>query len=337
MNGLLQKQNYIAIVPSKETYFYATSLPKNVKLSKELLKLNYESRSPFKPKEIIVLAEKTELLLWFCANDVTAPVAIPEDYLLYLTLKKRHANAIVLLQTPESKKVLVIKDARLINAFSVDNADANFVEMSKDEYEIQEVANYSQEEYATLLERSQKQISLPLLYRFFKADLQPKELLKKAVDKLSYPLSFLLVFTILINFYHNNSLEKEIDSLTKDYKDVQQGNQDLIEAMRKHNARIKFYEEFESKEMLHPDPLLVLEKVYDVLQEDGESFLYSLSATKGKLTAKIQTSKSPVELLNKLSNLSEFQRVLLGTTHRPKAGAPIYTYNVTLSSMGAKK
>jgi len=63
--------------------------------------------------------------------------------------------------------------------------------------------------------------------------------------------------------------------------------------------------------------------------------LYSLSATQGKLSVKIQTSKNPIDLLNKLAGQSDFERVLLGDTHRPKGKAPIYTYNITLKPLGA--
>ena len=334
MYDLLLKRNYIAIVPSKDTYFYTTSLPKNTKLSKDLLKLNYEKHSPFKPQEIITVEEKTELLLWFCKKSISAPVAIPEDYLLYQILKTEHQNALFLLETPECKKALVIKEGRLRNAFVMEIADPSFLEMSKDEYGVHDVIEYNLEQYLLLAQRSLKLLNLPLLYKFSQISLDPKELVEKTIEQASYPISFLLLFAVLINFYHNSSLQKEIDTLTQSYQDVRQGNQDLIDTMYQHNQEVELYEEFISKELLYADPLLLLEKLYGVLEENEESSLYSLSATQGKLSVKIQTSKSPVELLNKLAALSDFERVLLGDTHRPKGKAPIYTYNIALKPLG---
>lgn len=335
MYDLLHKRNYIAIVPSEETYFYTTSLPKNTKLSKDLLRLNYEKHSPFKPKEIITTEEKTELLLWFCKKSITAPVAIPEDYLLYQLLKQEHQDALILLEMPEYTKALVIKEGRLRNAFMMETTDSGFLEMSKDEYGVRDVVEYSLEEYLLLTQGSLKLLNLPLLYKFSQLSLDPKELLEKTVEQASYPLSFLLVFAMLINFYHNSSLQKEIDLLTQNYKEARQGNQDLIDTMHYHNQEIELYKEFIYKELLYADPLLLLEKLYKVLEEYKESSLYSISATQGKLSLKIQTSKSPVELLNKLAALSDFERVLLGDTHRSKDKAPIYTYNITLKQLGA--
>lgn len=335
MYDLLLKRNYIAIVPSTQSYFYSTSLPKNTKLSKDLLRLNYEKHSPFKPQEIITTEEKTELLLWFCKEKMNAPVAIPEDYLLYQILKTEHQNAMFVLQTPEHQKALIIKEGRLRNSFVLNTSDQSFLEMSKDEYGVHKLITYDKQAYSLLKERALKLVNLATLYKFSQLSLDPKELLEKTVEQASYLLSFLLIFTILINFYHNSSLQREIDTLTKSYQEVRQGNQDLIDTMYQHNQKVELYEEFISKELLYADPLLLLEKLYEVLEEMQESSLYSVSATQGKLSVKIQTSKSPVELLNKLAALSDFERVLLGDTHRPKGKAPIYTYNIALKPLGA--
>jgi len=337
MLHFLQKQNYIVLIPSQHTYFYKVNLPKNIKLSKELLQLNYESYSPFKPKEIIAIEEKTNLLLWFCANTITAPIAIPEDYLLYLTLKKQHSNAITLLETTRFTKVIVIKNSQLENIFSTDNVNQSFLQICTDEYGIENVVTYTKDQYRALLKNSQKNLSLTLLYKFFRVDLQPKELLKKTIEKASYPLSFLLIFSMAINFYHNSSLEKEINLLTSEYKNLQHKNQNLADALQKHNKQMKFYQTFVTQELLYPDPFTVLQKLYKVVEEERGSSLYLLSATQGKLSVKIQTSKNPVELLNKLSALSEFKSVLLGTTYRPKSQAPIYTYNIELKPIGVQQ
>jgi len=336
MIHFLQKQNYIVLIPSQNTYFHKVKLPKNIKLSKELLQLNYESSSPFKPKEIIATEEKTNLLLWFCASVITAPIAIPEDYLFYLTLKKQHANAIIFLETAELTKVIVIKNSQLENLFSIDNVNQKFLQLCKDEYGIENIVTYTKDQCTTLLQNSQKNLSLTLLYKFFRVDLQPKELLKKTIEKASYPLSFLLIFSMAINFYHNSSLEKEIHSLTSEYKNLQHKNQNLTNTLQKHNKQMKFYQTFVAQELLYPDPFTVLQKLYKVVEEERGSSLYLLSATQGKLSVKIQTSKNPVKLLNKLSALREFKSVLLGTTYRPKSQAPIYTYNIELKPIGAQ-
>jgi len=333
MYNLLHKLNYIAIVPSKKSYFYTTSLPKNTKLSKELLRLNYEKHSPFKPKEIISTEEKSELLLWFCKESITPPIAIPEDYLLYQLLKQEHQDALILLQTPEYKKALVIKEGRLRSAFIMQSNDPSFLAISKDEYGVCEVIEYNLEQYLLLAKRSLKLLNLPLLYKFSQLSLNPKELLNKTVEQASLPLSFLLIFAILINFYHNTSLQKEINTLTQSYQEIRQNNQNLIDTIHQHNQEVELFEEFIAKELLYPDPLLVLEQLYELLQGMQDATLYSLSATQGKLTIKVQTSKSPIELLNKLTQLSKIERVLLGTTHRPKGADPIYTYNIALKPL----
>jgi len=333
MYELLHKLQYVAIVPSKESYFYTTTLPKNTKLSKELLRLNYEKHSPFKPKEIISIEEKSKLLLWFCKESITTPIAIPEDYLLYQLLKQEHQNTLILLQTPEYKKALVIKEACLQGVFVVQNNDSNFLAISKDEYGVCEVVEHDLEQYHLLLKRSLKLLNLPLLYKFLRFTLEPKKLLNKTVEQASLPLSFLLIFAILINFYHNTSLQKKINALTQSYQEIRQNNQSLIDAIHKHNQEVALFEEFIAKELLYPDPLLVLEQLYEILQKMQGATLYSLSATQGKLSIKVQTSKNPIELLNKLTQLSKIERVLLGTTHRPKDANPIYTYNITLKPL----
>lgn len=337
MINFLQKQNYIALIPSQDTYFYKANLPKSIKLSKELLQLNYESHSPFKPKEIIAIEERTNLLLWFCKSKITAPIAIPEDYLLYLILKKQYTNTIVLLETTKFTKVIVIKNDQLENLFLTNNINKSFLHMCRDEYGVEEVVTYTKEQYTTLLQNSQKHLSLSLLYKFFRVDLQPKEIAKKVVEKVSYPLSFLLLFTMAINFYHNSTLEKKINLLTGEYKSLQQKNQHLINTLQKHNKQVKFYKAFIAKELSYPDPFVILEKLYKVTEEEKGSSLYMLLATQGKLSVKIQTPKSPVELLNKLSSINEFKSVLLGTTYRPRSQAPIYTYNIELKPIGVEQ
>ena len=97
MYKTLCKYNLVAILPFKDTFFYAQVLPKKAKPTKQLLSLNYSRLSPFNEPKIINILEKNYLMLWFYKTILNAPIIIPESYIIFKELNANSKNAIYII------------------------------------------------------------------------------------------------------------------------------------------------------------------------------------------------------------------------------------------------
>jgi len=85
---LLLRYKVLQVITLKNTFFKTSLLAKKVKLSPELIRLNYEKLSPIKNPAILSYKDKDLLYLWFFNKDASQSLL----YSIKLYAQKRMAS-----------------------------------------------------------------------------------------------------------------------------------------------------------------------------------------------------------------------------------------------------
>lgn len=329
MNNILLKYNFIEIIPFEDTFFYTSTLPKNIKFTQDLLKLNYSKYSPIKNPNISSRFINNQLMLWFYNKTVKSSIVIPQSYILFHELKKQNKDAIYILHD-DKYKILVIKDSKLLSSLILDNLDETILKLSADEYQVSNKIMIEKDELNKLYLNSLNNLSLSEIYHWNKFSLDTKSISKELVSKVSYPLSVLVIFAILVNYTHNNNLNKNIEVLKENYLIEKNKNNDLREDIKQHNKDVQRWNEFISKELIYPDSISLLNSIYKILEKPEKTFINRVSINNGRIVLVLKTNLSSVLLLNRLSDMPYFSNVSIVHSHNDKNNFKNITYNFNI-------
>lgn len=305
----------VKIIPFKETFYKKFDTPKKLKLTPHLLELNYAHYAPFSKPYIIHYNDKKTVHLWFSQKTINAPFVIPESYLIFRALQKEHNNAIVVVQS-EITKIFVIKNGILEDLFNMNTFDEQTLALSKQEHHIQNHTIISQSEYVALQQKAISDFPLLELWRWNQLHLNPKDLLQKSINSLTYPLSALIVLYIGMNAYHNHQLENDLTQLEQDYLALKNKNSDIHAQSKAEQKRQKALKTFIGNELLYPDTMLILHEIFSTLSTDKKQTIQLVNIAGSKLTIEIQTDQSPVIFLNHLNAISLFSDVTITNTYK---------------------
>ncbi len=332
MYKILSKYNFITILPFEDTFFYTTTLPKKIKFSKELIELNYLKYSPYSSSNIINRVDSQHLMLWYFKERVDSAVIIPESYLLYEELKKNREDAVYIVNDT-IVKIIVIKESKLLSAFTLDNLDEMVINLTMDEFQVFKRVEVDKESYNKLTENSLNELSLKEVFKFNQLSLDRKDLLKVAVDKLSYPLSLLVLLAMLVSYTQTALLKSEIEDLKESYKSKKDENREIKKYVKEHNKEVKKWKEFIKKELRYIGPITILDALYTIFKDDEKAYLTSVFINENRLQIRIQTDINPVEFLNRLNKIDYFSNVVIQNTHKPRNKMKITSYDITLKMM----
>jgi len=332
MYKILSKYKLIKILPFQDTFFHALSLPKKITLSKELLALNYAKYAPYKSPNIIDLLQDNYLMLWFYQKELPETIIIPESYAIFKELVLLNEDAIYVMQD-DIVKIIVIKDKKLLNAFVLHELDDVTIKLSMDESQVFKRVNIEKGEYESILKKSLNAISFKDFYAFNRIDLDKKTLLNKLVNKASYPLALLIVFTIFVSFTHEYLLESKITKLQNIYKAKRAKNKEIQRYIKSHNMEIKKQNSFAKKELLQIPSMLLLDSIYSIFKGKDKAHLIDVSINTNKIAVKIQTDVNPVIFLNRLNEIKYFSRVIIQNSYKPRDAMRIISYDIEVKML----
>jgi len=327
MYKILSKYNIITVVPFEETFFYTTELPKNIKFSQDLIKFNYLKYSPYKNPSILNIVQDKKLLIWYQKEKVNSSIVIPESYVLYKELCKNTQDAIYIIKD-NLIKILVIKNTVLLSSFVIDNIDEDIIKLTMDEFQISKIVNIETQEYMSLKTKALAGLSIKDFLLFNQLKLDRKTLMKTFVNKASYPIAALTVFSMFVSYMNSNILESEINELNNIYTAEKIKNKEIKKYIKKHNSQVKIWKEFVSKELVFVGPIILLDNIYEIFKEGEKAYLMSISINATKMNIKIQTDLNPVEFLNRLNEIKYFSRVVIQNTRKPRNNLPIISYDI---------
>lgn len=115
----MEKNLIVKIVPCEDSVFFRENVPDDVKLTKDLVELNYGYLSPFDEADLFYLKEGKELYIWFFKKD-RSKVSIPECLILYGSLKGKRDGIYVYKKQNGKCVISVLKKGILLEQVIVE-------------------------------------------------------------------------------------------------------------------------------------------------------------------------------------------------------------------------
>ena len=328
----LIKRGYFKIVPFEETSFFKTALPGETKLTKELIELNYRSYAPYNTPFIVSYQEKGQLYIWYMQKDADAFVVIPESFLLYLHFKQRLSDAIIIIEDEQIKKVLVIKQGGLENAFVTAQTNELLHEIATNEYGITESVVIERAQYKQVRSQLDSLIDLQILLRFSQISFEKDTLLSLFEQKLLYPIIAMIVFYIGVTYIQAYEMQNRVDKLTKELEKVKEKTKPIKQAIVTYNEEIARYNQFATKELLTPNPFRILKKIYNTIGKKDKAALELVSIDGLHMQLRLSTDEDPIKYLNKLNKIPYFTNVIIQSTYKRRNKPKLIIYAIDLKT-----
>jgi len=329
---LLLKYQILQVIGAKETFFKTSLLAKKVKLSPELIKLNYEKLSPIKNPAILSYKDEDLLYLWFLNRDIADDkILIPESFLLYKSLHTKEDGIYVFETSPS--QIYVIRAKKLKTAFSSHvSADTINLSIIKNEYALNNVEVLSKKEHDKLLQNALETLSLRELFTFTQLKIDKEHIKNFFIDKLTYPLVSLLFAYMLVSYTQSYFMQKKVNALTQEYQSLKSKNSKLKNAIRTHNRDVEKLQSFLEKEFAPVEPFKVVNGLYEVIKPDDKSSVNFLSITNGMIKIKIQTKDNAIKYLKRFNSVPYLTDIILDNTYKPRNGKKVDTFTMKIKS-----
>ena len=330
MYAHLFKYRIATILPFEQSSFHSATLAPKLKLSKELITLNFSKLSPFRDPQILSKQDKETLYLWFYKEKRREPIVIPESYLLFQATQKKFDNQIIVF-TDTVLKVIVIANNRLVDAYTMESLDMDLLHLSMDENNIKAYTIFTKEEYKEILQAATADLSIQDFFTWNQFEFDRKRLLELGIERLSYPLTVLAIVYVLLDASHTYLLEEKITELTENYKTLRDENSKIKQALSTQDAQQEHWEQIKSEELIFPDTLHLVDSIITTLRDENITITQmQFNGAIGRVV--LQTSKNPVDYLNKLSNIPTFTNIIIANTHKNGTYKTV-TYELTVKPL----
>jgi hypothetical protein len=209
----LIKRGTLTISSMERGLFIYKQLDKRVKLNSDIISLNYMGESPFSENEtsIISIIDNTNLYLWFYRGQKEKRY-IPEALLLFRKLlSEKYDNSICIFQG-SINRVVVIKGGVMVASFVKRNFQQNDTILIKDEYFIENVVYFSNEDYQDYMENSLKYLKYSDLLGVLNLEFDLRSSFNTLIRWVALPslVSVISILLILVgyDFYMKGQNEK---------------------------------------------------------------------------------------------------------------------------------
>ena len=329
---LLLKYDVLKVIPMQESFFKASLLTKKVKLSQELIQLNYTKISPIANPTILSYKEESTIYLWFVKKQqLNEQIIIPESFLLYKALQKRGEGVFVFDTVP--KQVYVLKDKKLQAAFtSYEATDSPSLSIIKDEYDLKNLELLDANKYKKLLENELEKLSLKELFAFTQFKMDKENLKKFFVQKLTYPIVSLLFLYMFVTYVQGYMMQNKEDALTQEYQTLKTKNADVKNAIREHNRKVKKLEQFFKTEFEPVEPLKITYDLHKIVTSKDMATVTFLSVTNGNVKIKIKTNDDAIKYLKRFNAIGYLTNVVIDNTFKPRSGYKIHTFTMKIKA-----
>jgi hypothetical protein len=298
----------INIIPTEDTFFKAVEIPKNVELSPELVKINYQHLSPFTTGDILFFKTKNLLYLWFIKYPLpeNKKVNIPEGYFIYKQFRNKK-NAVIIVKKDNSVIISVIKDGEMLSQFSLSsNLAVNLkdrIELLKKEYSLKN---------PEIIEINKNQLKLRTDFRdilkFSRIKVNKESLIGFLLESVKVPLIIVLTAISFYDIFLLNYLEKEKEKKQKTLQQLKRENAEIKNLMFKLEEESKFWNSFIKEELKFENIYNVLTAIGKVLKEKNGKF-ESLNYSENLIDLWIKTKSKSTTLIDKLIKTGYFQEV----------------------------
>jgi len=214
----LLKKNII-VISDDSGYFMYKKLEKKVKLSSQIIDLNYLKESPFNEGNVQItsILNNDKLYLWFF-KAMKYKHIIPIELLLFRSIEKKYNDTIVFFKNNNTTKLLIIKDHTLIATFNKKNISQHELLLIQNEYQVKNTHSFSALEYEEILNKSYRFFKVKDLIRILDLKFDIKSLFFNVVKGLALESLLFILIAILVVFSYKYYEESENEKLLLRYK-----------------------------------------------------------------------------------------------------------------------
>ena len=265
--GFLKR--FVRIVPIEETYFIKKEIP-NIKLNKEIVKLNYGSLSPFKDGDVIFYKDKYSLYIWFTKNKLDSKkIYIPEGFLLYKEYTQEGDSILIKEIDNNHFGVVVVKNKSVTAQFLKSNIDDGFIEILKKEHSLlnPEIETLGKD---TVVNR----IDIQDIQKFASSlDINFKSALLTVYEELKIPVIVFLLLLNVFDFFIYKYVSGAVVEKKAELNRIEQSNKAIKDKFVFLEESGKFFKGFVDKELKYPNIYVVLSTITKSVGENGGAIL----------------------------------------------------------------
>lgn len=317
---------FINILPVEDSFFFKVKFEKKVKLTDELIALNYKKNAPYKNPFFTRLMEEQNLYIWFYEKKLNAKVVIPEAYLMFDFFKEKNPETLLLIERDDFFIVLIIKDNILQNSYTIVEEDKSLIAMEMNKYALRSFQKIDKKEYLQSKEKALESIGFKEFYKWNSLKVENTNVLPKVVNFAAYPLAFLLAFIMAVEVYHFKEVEKRLDIVEERYFEIKSKNDDIREKINHEDAKEQKWVEFVQRELPYVDSVETFMRISKAFAEEEVIFKsFSIVGSRMKLT--IETKKDFIVGVNILNEVEGLKNVALKYSNKKRKTA---SYEATL-------
>ena len=317
----------INIVPIEDTYFVLVEKPKNIKLSKDAIYLNYKHLSPFKDGDLIYLQTKNNIFIWFTKYKLIDKnkIYIPEGYLIYKVIKSKK-EAIGIAKKSESIYILsVVKNGLLLSQLTIKNDNLN----QKITFLIKEYSLKNPEKINIPI--SKLKLSFIDVFLFSKFSLELNKLYSFIIERLSMPISVFIILLTVFYFFINQYLEKEIKKKTDYLNKLKLQTKDIKNLLYQTEQKKQFWLTFIKNEKKYPSLYYLLDKIFRVIKEK-DGYITHLEFNENIITIWAGLKAGDISIVNDLIKEKIFKevKIISSVKDRQRKGYEIMNIEIYL-------
>ena len=317
-----------------ECYFLSKKIPTQAKLTKELIKLNFEKYVPFKVAQVLhYKVDSEQYYLYFTQKTYKEPIVIPESYIVSLALKQ---DGIYIFDT-KPKKVFVVMQGIMQEALEIDDQESLQIALLQDQYAIETPFCKSKGQYLSLYQKGLSLLQPQRLLSFWQLEFSKEKTTTFVVEKLTYPIVFFIALYIGVSYTQSYLMEQNIKKLTNQFEKLKQQNSSTKEQIRAYNNKVRALQDFVQKTLQTPDPFVILDALYKVITPKDKAKLTLFSFDNSGVQIRIQTKEDAIKYLNRLNNIEFFKSVVIQSSYtNRRTKEKTYVFAITLKDSDGK-
>lgn len=321
---------FLQILPLEESFFFQVTFQKKVKLSDELIALNYKKHAPYKNPFLKTVIEEKHLYIWFYEKERNAKLLIPEAYLFFHLFKEKNPNTLFLIELERSQHIIIIQNGILVNSYSLDEVDENLIAMEMSRYALDSVKTINTQAYMQYKEEALSHLNFQDLYKWNGLNIENKANFPMLINAVAYPLSFLLFFIMSLELYHVHSVEKKLAQVEEAYSLIKSKNDDIRERINREDAKEQKWLAFVHRELPYRDSLTVFSNISKAFKDKKFIFKgFSIVGTRVKID--METKEDFIVGLNILNKIEGLKNVALKYSNKKRHSV---SYEVTIVAEG---
>jgi hypothetical protein len=270
INYLLKKQ-IIKLSSIENSFFVYKKLDKKIKLTPQIVALNYASESPYISKSIISsIIDGENLYLWFIKGEKVRYLS--EAQIIFRRLLEKYKNVICIIEG-NPNKIIVIKKGHLVASFAKNIISLNDKKILESKYTINKFISLKEDIYRDYLKESYKFLTFSDILNILDIKIDIHEVLKKSVSFFALPLLISSIVVTMLLAGYSFYLDTQRDILFKEFKKMQKSNAQVKRLIVKNEKENRIYQEL-LNEFKYVDKTIALSQILKVTNDLNMTIVY---------------------------------------------------------------